>query len=341
MRFSLLLAGAASAAAARVPPLVPQTLGTWLPTYGDDETNALVNASAAAAALARLAAAGANTVYVDAWHAGVTTFPSPTWERAARAPWPAGSVDYLSFPVSLAKARGLTVIAWFEYGLAYGGALEAAQPGWSIGTDGFFTFMNASSPDVGDFLIGIALDALRHQPLLDGVQFDDHFAWPAALPASSSPPPAAKRAAMTALATRLRAAVRAAAPAAFFSLAPNPADSALADQNVDWPAWLAAGLVDDVVVQLYCYDAGYFAERLQQQVDALPPGRARELAPLVKAGILLNNANVTNVNATAMMRAELDAAANASAPLGGQVLWYARGILLYSFDDVRQVWRGQ
>ena len=321
------------AAAAAAPP---QTLGTWLPTYGDSETNALANATAAAAALARLAAAGANTVYIDAWHGGLTTFPSSAWERAAGAPWPAGSVDYLSFPVVIAKQMGLRVIAWFEYGLIYGGQLQAAQPDWCIGVDGGgFAFMNASLPAVGDLLEGIALDALRHQPLLDGVQFDDHFAWPSSLP---GPGAGERRAAMTALAARLHGAVRGLAPSALFSLAPNPADSALADQNVDWPAWLGAGLVDDAVVQLYCYDAAYFAFRVQQQIAALPPGSTRALAPRLKFGILLNNGNVSNANATAMMREELAAAANSSAPVGGQVLWYARGILYYAFDEVREIW---
>jgi hypothetical protein len=40
------------------------------------------------------------------------------------------------------------------------------------------------------------------------------------------------------------------------------------------------------------------------------------------------------------MRAALAAAGSAAAPVGGQVLWYARGILLYSFEQVRAVWRG-
>jgi uncharacterized lipoprotein YddW (UPF0748 family) len=340
LRRLLRAATAAAAAVAAAAPVSPQTLGTWLPTYGDAETNALQNASAALAALTKLAVAGANTVYIDAWHGGVTTFPSPTWERAAGARWPpADANDYLSFPVSIAKSLGLRVIAWFEYGLAYGGELQAAQPAWSIGVDGGFAFMNASNADVGAFLEGITLDALAHQPLLDGVQYDDHFAWPAALPAAAGGPSAdEKRAAMTALVTRLRGAVRAAAPSALFSFAPNPADSALADQNVDWPAWLAADLVDDIVVQLYCYDANYFAFRLQQQVDALPARSARALAPRLKAGVLLNNGNVSNANATAMMRAELAAAANSSAPVGGQVLWYARGILFYQFEEVKDVW---
>jgi hypothetical protein len=133
----------------------------------------------------------------------------------------------------------------------------------------------------------------------------------------------------------VRAAVRAAAPGARFSCAPNPADSALADQNVDWPAWLGAGICDDVVVQLYCYDAAYFAQRMRQQLAALPDAA---LAPRLKVGVLLNNGNESNANATAMMAAELAAAGDPATPLGGQVLWYARGILEYSYDAVKAVW---
>lgn len=305
----------------------PQTLGTWIPTYGDSETNPLYNETVAAAALARLAAAGANTIYIDAWHAGLTTFPSSTWSVAAGNVSFTG-VDYLSFPVTIAKSLGLRVIAWFEYGLMYDGILQAAQPSWYLGESNGFSFMNASNPNVADFLVGITIDALNHQPLLDGVQFDDHFAWPSTL--SSGISPEVKQNTLTQLISRIRSSVQKSFPLSFFSIAPNPADSALADQNVDWPLWLKLNLCDDVIVQLYCYDADYFKFRMEQQFDALPDPT---FADRLKMGILLNNGNVSNVNATAMMRAELEAA-----KYGGQVLWYSRGILLYSYEAVKEIW---
>jgi uncharacterized lipoprotein YddW (UPF0748 family) len=312
--------------------LPPQTLGTWIPTYGDEETNPLQNETAAAANLAKLAAAGTNTVYIDAWHGGITTFPSKTWSVAAgNVSW--NGTDYLSFPVTIAKSLGLRVIAWFEYGLMYDGVLQEAQPSWFVGESNGFAFMNASNPNVADFMVGITLDALKHQPLLDGVQFDDHFAWPSTLSRDVSPQ--VKQNTLTQLLSRLRSSVHESFPSSFFSMAPNPADSALADQNADWPLWLKLNLCDDIIVQLYCYDADYFIYRMNEQFAALP---SPNLASKLKTGILLNNGNVSNINATAMMRAELTAATNPSTSFGGQVLWYARGILLYSYDAVKEIW---
>ena len=326
---ALVLFSIYTTAAASLP--LPQTLGTWIPTYGDADTNPLQNETVAAAALSRLVAAGANTVYIDAWHGGITTFPSSTWSKAAGINWP-GNVDFLSFPVVLAKSYGLKVIAWFEYGLMYDGVLQTAKPNWYLGESNGFSFMNASNNDVCDFLIGITLDALSHQPLLDGVQFDDHFAWPNALGTESS---VLKQQTLTRLLTQMRTSVRNLFPKAYFSIAPNPADSALVDQNVNWPQWLALGLCDDIIVQLYCYDADYFSFRMYQQLAALPNPK---LVNQLKVGILLNNGNISNINATAMMRAELKAARNSSTNFGGQVLWYSRGILLYSFDAVKEIW---
>ena len=54
---------------------------------------------------------------------------------AAGAPWP-GPVDYLSYPVAIAKGLGLRAVAWFEYGTAASPALCAAQPSWCIGESG-------------------------------------------------------------------------------------------------------------------------------------------------------------------------------------------------------------
>jgi uncharacterized lipoprotein YddW (UPF0748 family) len=331
-------------------PARGELLGTWLPNYGDVQTNFLTNASVFAAALDTLVSVGANTLYIDAWHDGVTAFPSAAWEAAAGVPWSSANVtDVLSFAVPMAKARGLRVVVWLEYGCAYGGLLQASRPYWSMGVANGFAWMDPSLPEVQALLVGIAADALAYAPLLDGVQYDDHFCWPNALPASGGPSQAQKQATMTALAGAVAAAVRAAplrpggVPASF-SLAPNPLDTSTADYNVPWDQWLHGGVVDDAVVQLYCYDASYFLVRLAEQVQAvvaLDPS----LAARVRAGILLNNGAQVNANGTAMMREAVAAAAGpwvsggaSLPPIGGQAVWYVRGVLLYETEEVKEIW---
>jgi uncharacterized lipoprotein YddW (UPF0748 family) len=75
---------------------------------------------------------------------------------------------------------------------------------------------------------------------------------------------------LTALLTSLRAAVRAARPAALVSVAvvPDPSEAA-ANRLQDWRAWLNAGLVDVICPMAYTTDPGVFATQI---------ARARQIA---------------------------------------------------------------
>lgn len=327
---------------AAAPVQQPQTLGTWFPNYGDNLTNLVATPAVAAGSFSAFRGVGGNTVYVDVYHAGVPGFPSPSWEAATGRAWNASgtAVDYLGLAAPLAKAHGLTFVAWFEWGTMLGPELLGSHPEWSLGTDASgFVYGDPSLPAFRAYLVGLLTDALAHPAaaLLDGVQLDDHFCWPAGLPrGGGGPPPATKQGALTALLVELAAAVRSTRPGLLFSLAPNPAAYSTADFNAPWPAWLAAGTVDEAVVQLYTWSGEGFATSFAQQEAAV--GGSPLLVGKLKAGILLNNGAQVNGNATGMMEAELAASGNASTPWAGQVLWYARGVLLYRPEAVAAVW---
>jgi uncharacterized lipoprotein YddW (UPF0748 family) len=119
---------------------------------------------------------------------------------------------------------------------------------------------------------------------VDGVQFDDHFSLPnafgydpftralylretgRAVPANAEDPPWVRWRAdkITAFVRRLRAALKARNPSLIFSLSPNYADFAYKLQLQDWRAWVRAGLVDEVVVQLYRPDLASFTTELSR-----------------------------------------------------------------------------
>lgn len=321
-------------------PVAPQTLGTWLPNYGDNLTNLIATPAVAAQTFAAFKALGGNTVYIDVYHAGATAYPSQAWENATGLQWNASgtAVDYLSFTVPLAKASGLQVVLWYEWGTMLGPELISAHPDWVIGQDPTFSYANASNSEYQQYLIGIVQDALQHPVAaqIDGIQFDDHFCWPASMPATGGPSQAQKQAALTTLIGRLQGAVKGRAPRMLFSLAPNPAAYSLDSFNVPWPAWLAAGTVDEAVIQLYTWSyEGFLSSFLAQQAAV---NNDPALIAKLKAGILLNNGATVNANGTAMMIAEISAAGSPSTPWAGQVLWYARGVLLYSAANVSSVW---
>ena len=119
---------------------------------------------------------------------------------------------------------------------------------------------------------------------VDGVQFDDHFSLPhafgydpftralyrretgRAVPADSRDPAWVRWRAdkLTAFLRRLRLALKARKPGLLISLSPNYADFAYKLQLQDWRAWVRAGLVDEVVVQLYRPDLASFRAELDR-----------------------------------------------------------------------------
>lgn len=109
------------------------------------------------------------------------------------------------------------------------------------------------------------LPAERRQ-VLDAEERVDLFAYPDAFPAQWR---TFRIARMTALMTRLRAAVKAERPAAIVSVAAAPdLPEALSRRMQDWGSWLADGLVDAVAPMAYTQEPARFAEQIAAAREA-------------------------------------------------------------------------
>jgi uncharacterized lipoprotein YddW (UPF0748 family) len=260
--------------------------GVWLTRTDSD---VLFDEQKGIRALASLAELGFNTIYPAVWSRGEVLFKGadglvPRWPET-------GGRDPLALLVERANALGLTVVPWFEYGLMVPStaALCTAHPDWfTARADGSTSdrhgrvWLNPCHPEVGDFLATLISGIASHYPVA-GIQFDDHFGWLVECGydpftrehyrqhTGESPPAdwhhpdwmAWRGAQLTDLCARMRATLRATRPGLHLSLSPNPAAFAWRHTLQDWPRWHRAGLVDELIVQVYRDTRTAFERELQ------------------------------------------------------------------------------
>ena len=149
-------------------------------------------------AVAELADAGFNTLYPNVWSRG-TTFYRSKWAPmepalAERSP----DLDPICRITARAHQRGLQVIPWYEYGLMEPGDAKVVKqnPDWILKKqDGspyyamhganlqtsplkdLRVWLNPAHPGVRQRFIGLITEIVERCKV-DGVQLDDHFAWP-------------------------------------------------------------------------------------------------------------------------------------------------------------------
>ena len=88
------------------------------------------------------------------------------------------------------RKRGIKVMPWFEYGLMEpaDAAVVQEHPEWVLAKadgqrwiamhgDHRMAWFNPAHPDVRERFIGLVVETLKRCPM-DGLQLDDHFAWP-------------------------------------------------------------------------------------------------------------------------------------------------------------------
>ena len=261
--------------------------GTWLTTT----SSTALNSGNVAPTVGRLADAGLNTIYVEAWKNGYANFDSPSLDAllggyagAGRNP-SLGGRDLLAETGNAARREGVVNVAWFEYGLAaqFGNPSRplgrlAEQRGWLLkdqsgrytNASNGFTWMNPLVPEVRKLVIDMTLDAVRGGHI-DGVQFDDRLAWPvefgydattraAYLAETGRNLPTDPRDAqftqwragkVTVFAAELTTALRAADADLILSASPSVYPFSLNNYAADWPAWAEAGLFDEYIPQVY------------------------------------------------------------------------------------------
>jgi len=238
----------------------------------------------------KLAELNFNTICVATYNKSQTLFPSQVLANVLGIT-PAQTVidgcswgDVLGKLIEKAHAKNMKVVAWFEYGFAshYAGQpqpLTDKKPEWiSRQQDGTqtvknnFYWMNGFHPEVQKFMTDMIVECVTKYPALDGIQGDDRLP---ALPSHagyddftrqlyktetgrdlpSSPTETQfmnwKVGKMTAYATTLYNAVKAARASCLVTWAPSARGWSRDNYLQDWPQWVANGKADWVSPQQY------------------------------------------------------------------------------------------
>ncbi len=294
---------AAFAQPGQLPKAKGRRIGVWLtnspsPLYYD--VNRMERA------VRELAAAGFNTLYPNVWSRGAT------FHRSRYAPIePAlAQVDPDLDPICkltrLAQGQGMQVVPWFEYGLKEPADAQVVRdnPDWLLRrADGSTLYamhganlrtsplkdlrvwLNPAHPGVRQRFIGLIAEIVQRCGV-DGIQLDDHFAWPVDLgyddttralyrAQTGREPPADptdrywmrwRRQQLTSLLRDLRARIQevSGSKRLVISLSPGPFRFAYNKWLQDWELWALGGLIDDLVVQNYAFSVKGFARDLDQ-----------------------------------------------------------------------------
>lgn len=203
------------------------------------------------------------------------------------ASYSGGSGDALHDIIEVAHAKGIRVIFWFEYGFMHGNGgvnmsdpLLAKHPDW-IGInskDGYSNYngtdyyLNAYSPEVQEFMLGLMEEAIEKYPEVDGIQGDDRLP---AMPRDSGyddvtralyyedtgsyPPSNYDDSAwvewrldrLNGFARAMSERLRPKKEGLIVCFAPNKYPWCEGVLMQDWPQWIADGAVDLLTVQFY------------------------------------------------------------------------------------------
>ncbi|MFM7312073.1 MAG: glycoside hydrolase family 10 protein [Cyanobium sp.] len=304
----LLTSAAATARPGALGAVLPQPrgprVGVWLtnspsPLYYDP--------ARIEQAVQQLSKAGFNTLYPNVWSRGATFHRSRYAPMepalAARSP----DLDPICRLTRSAHRRGMQVIPWFEYGLMEpaDSAVVRQHPEWLLRRrDGSALYamhgaslqtsplkdlrvwLNPAHPQVRQRFLGL-IEEIVQRCAVDGVQLDDHFAWPVELgyddttralyrAETGREPPEDhtdrfwmrwRRQRLTDLLRELRARLDrrdSGGGRTVISLSPGPFRFAYNHWLQDWELWALGHLIDDLVIQNYAYSVKGFARDLDQ-----------------------------------------------------------------------------
>ena len=248
------------------------------------------------AALDQLQQAGFNRVVPNVWSRG-TTFHQSRFAPVEPSLVKAGvEVDPICTLAEEGRKRGIKVMPWFEYGLMEpaDAAVVREHPEWVLAKadgqrwmamhgDHRMAWLNPAHPDVRERFIGLVVETLKRCPM-DGLQLDDHFAWPVQFgydpytvelyrQQTGSAPPldhtnrmwmSWRRRQLTLLLRDLRKRLEQEDLSTTISLSPGPFRQAYNLWLQDWELWALGELIDELVVQNYAYSVNGFARDLDQ-----------------------------------------------------------------------------
>jgi uncharacterized lipoprotein YddW (UPF0748 family) len=198
------------------------------------------------------------------------------------------------------KAK-MAVIPWFEFGFMTtapsdpaGSNLAKNHPEWltqkkdgsKISKEGAHerVWLNPLNPEVQKFIKSLLVEVVKNYNV-DGIQLDDHFGYPyqygydpltikmyQAEHQGKNPPDDAKNVEwtnwragkVTAFMKDLFKEIKQANPKAILSVSPNPQEFSKEFFLADWEAWERAGLVEELVIQLYRNDVSRIVWEMQK-----------------------------------------------------------------------------
>lgn len=271
--------------------------GVWITTTA---STALDNNDNILQTVSNCKKAGINHIFVVVYNNARTIYPSEVMQKLtgkAQLERFAGR-DPLKEMTTAAKAAGIKVHAWFEYGFsssysAQGGSIVAAKPKWAaldqnraLVVKNGFDWLNAFDPEVQQFMIDLFKEVVKHYDI-DGVQGDDRLP---ALPSTAGyddytveqyklensgafPPTNTKDAAwlkwraqrLNKFMKRLYQEMKAMKPSIQVTMSPSPYPWSLDEYLQDWPTWVDSSWVDAVIPQCYRYDIAAYNATLSQQ----------------------------------------------------------------------------
>lgn len=296
-----------------------QRVGVWLT---NSPSSLYYDANLIEKAVAELDAAGFNTLYPNVWSRGYTFHRSRYAPIEPKLKQVNASLDPICRITKAGHRRGMKVIPWFEYGLMEPADAEVVRrhPEWVLQrSDGSTLYamhganlktsplkdlrvwLNPAHPGVRERVIGLIGEIVQRCEV-DGIQLDDHFAWPVELgydaytrslfrEEKGREPPSDynnrewmtwRRQKLTGLLRDLRATMQKERSGAVISHSPGPFRFAYNHWLQDWEIWALGQLVDELVVQNYAYSVAGFTKDLDQAALV----KARRWGMPVQIGVL-------------------------------------------------------
>lgn len=277
-----------------------------------------------------------NVIYVCVWAKTRTLYPSQvladnssyvTPQEALFHNYTGGTGDALADLITVAHAKDIKVILWYEYGFMsrWGSAptpsndkILEVHPDWvGINNNGTETnyngtdfYYNAYHPDVQQFMLDLMMEAVSKYDI-DGIQGDDRLP---AMPRNSGydsytiekyKTEKGKDAPsdynnvewvrfradiLNSFAKEMYTTVKAAKPDCIVGFSPNPYPWAFQNLMQEWPVWLDEGLVQILSVQCYRSNVasyGWTIDEVLTYFNAHGDGNLERLSP----GIILKGSS--------------------------------------------------
>lgn len=286
--------------------------GVWLTNIDSDVLFKPDNVTDAIATLSQL---NFNTLYPTVWNWGYTLYPSEVAQKVTgKSLDPTEGLqgrDMLQEIVTQGHEKKMGVIPWFEFGFMAPADSELAkqhpewltqrQDGSEIWLEGNVherVWLNPFHPEVQQFITDLVVEIVSKYEV-DGIQFDDHFGFPAdfgyddftvklyqkehqgKLPPQLKTPLEPvnncvvndsawiewtqwRSQKITAYMSELFRQIKDSNPNALVSVSPNPQTFSKNCYLLDWQTWERKGLVEELVLQVYRDKQESFQRELSQ-----------------------------------------------------------------------------